>query len=142
MAVAVSGDRTTYIQALARLEEHRSPIPALVLSATGGSLLGRVRRLAGKPNGEFGSAAAGVWFSALAPLLVVVVLATGHVRAVGEADSSSQGESIAATDDDEGKGFCVGLQRALRRGSIAGRQVALCGGERRACVGRRQRYEA
>ena len=36
-----------------------------------------------KPNGEFGSAAAGVWFAALASLLIVVVLATGYVRALG-----------------------------------------------------------
>ena len=105
MAVAVGGDRTTYVQVLVRLEEHRSPVPASALGATGGSLLGRVRRLMGKPNGEFGSSAAAVWFAALPSLLVVVVLATGYVRALGEADSSSQEESIAATDDDEARDF-------------------------------------
>lgn len=89
MAVAISDDRTTYVQALARLEEHRSVAPASVLGATGGSLLGRVRRLMGEPSDDFSSAAAGVWFLTLAFLLVGVVLTTSYVRAWGQADNAS-----------------------------------------------------
>ena len=76
-------------------------VPASALAATGGAPLGRVRRLTGKPNGEFGSAAAGAWFLTLAFLLVGVLQTRSHVQAWGGADSSSQEESIAATDDDE-----------------------------------------
>ena len=57
IAVAVSKDRTSYVQALARLEQGRSVATVSVLGATGGSLLDRVRRLLGEPNREFGSAA-------------------------------------------------------------------------------------
>ena len=95
MAVAISDNRTTYVQALARLEEHRSPAPASVLGATGGSLLGRVRRLMGEPTGEFGSAAAGVWFLTLAFLLVGFVLTTSYVQACGQADNSSPEDPTA-----------------------------------------------
>jgi beta-lactamase regulating signal transducer with metallopeptidase domain len=90
MAVAISNNRTTYVQALARLEEHRSAAPASVLGATGGSLLGRVRRLMGEPSGEFGSAAAGVWFLTMAFLLVGVVLTASYVQAWSQADNSPQ----------------------------------------------------
>ena len=49
LAVAVSGDRAGYARALATLEELR-PAPAqMALAAGGGSLVRRIRRLAGKP---------------------------------------------------------------------------------------------
>ena len=99
MAVAASNDRTGYVQALACLEERRSAVPASVLGATGGSLLGRVRRLMGKPTNDLGSTAAGVGSLALAFLLAAVLLITSYVRARDEAESSSQRESLSATDD-------------------------------------------
>lgn len=98
MVVAVSEDRASYVQALACLEEHRSPVPAPALSARGGSLLVRIRRLMGEPTDEFGSAAAGVWLLTLALLLVGVLLTTSYVRAWSEANNSTQEASIAATD--------------------------------------------
>ncbi|MBL7043041.1 MAG: hypothetical protein ISR77_30695 [Pirellulaceae bacterium] len=63
--------------------------------------------MTGKPNGEFGSAAAGAWFLTLtlAFLLVGVLLTSRHVQACGGVDSSSQKESIAATDDEESSDF-------------------------------------
>jgi YVTN family beta-propeller protein len=100
MAVAVSNDRTSYARALACLEESRSVTTASVLSATGGSLLRRVRRLMGEPSGEFGSATAGIWFLTLAILFVAVLLTTSYVRAWSEADSLPQGELISATVDE------------------------------------------
>ena len=47
MAVAVCGDRVAYARALAFLEESRATAPANTLAATGGSLLERIRRIAG-----------------------------------------------------------------------------------------------
>ena len=63
VAVAISGDRVTYIRALAQMEEHRVAPPAL--SASGGSLLMRVRRLLDQPQSEFGYRKSSVWLTAL-----------------------------------------------------------------------------
>ncbi len=48
LAVAVCGDRMVYARALADLEELRFATPVFALGAGGGSLLERIRRLAGK----------------------------------------------------------------------------------------------
>ncbi len=47
LAVAVCGDRMVYARALAELEELRFAAPVFALGADGGSLLERIRRLAG-----------------------------------------------------------------------------------------------
>jgi beta-lactamase regulating signal transducer with metallopeptidase domain len=49
LAVAVCGDRLVYAHALANLEGLRAPASPLILAASGGSLVGRIRRLAGAP---------------------------------------------------------------------------------------------
>ena len=54
IAVAVSGNRAGYVEALTRLEEQRLASSVMALAATGGSLLGRVQRLLGQPHAEFG----------------------------------------------------------------------------------------
>ena len=106
MAVAVGGSRTVYVQALARLEEQRSATPAVVLAATGGALLTRVRRLLGKPANECG------YFNATACLagpatLSVVALVVGFAVATGgtapsEFDSGDgPGETIEIGDFSE-----------------------------------------
>ena len=50
LAVAVCGDRLGYARALATLEDLRRTTPHLALGADGGSLLRRIRRLAGVPE--------------------------------------------------------------------------------------------
>jgi TonB family protein len=50
LAVEACGDRLLYARALATLEESRQPLLAFGMSATGGSLLSRVRRLLGAPD--------------------------------------------------------------------------------------------
>ena len=50
LAVSLCGDPYTYARALADLEGLRAPSVPLVLAATGGSLLGRVRRLVIGPS--------------------------------------------------------------------------------------------
>jgi uncharacterized protein (TIGR03435 family) len=49
VALDVSGDALGYASALAELESRRAGEPALVLAATGGSLVERVRRVLGTP---------------------------------------------------------------------------------------------
>lgn len=51
LAVAVCGDRLVYARALADLEGLRTPSPRLAMASDGGSLLARIRRLAGVPAG-------------------------------------------------------------------------------------------
>jgi beta-lactamase regulating signal transducer with metallopeptidase domain len=51
LAVAVCGDRLLYARALADLEGLRAPSPRLAMASDGGSLLARIRRLAGVPAG-------------------------------------------------------------------------------------------
>ena len=51
LAVAVCGDRLVYARALADLEGLRAPSPRLAMASNGGSLLARIRRLAGVPSG-------------------------------------------------------------------------------------------
>lgn len=50
IAVAVCGDAVEYATALAELEEIRGQIPEAALAATGGDLLGRIRRLLGEQD--------------------------------------------------------------------------------------------
>jgi beta-lactamase regulating signal transducer with metallopeptidase domain/uncharacterized protein involved in exopolysaccharide biosynthesis len=50
LVVEVCGDRVVYAKALAALETSRSELPQLAFSATGGSLLNRIRRLLGASN--------------------------------------------------------------------------------------------
>jgi beta-lactamase regulating signal transducer with metallopeptidase domain len=52
LAVAVCGDRLVYARALADLEGLRVSPPRLAMAADGGSLVGRIRRLAGVPARE------------------------------------------------------------------------------------------
>ncbi|NQV32256.1 MAG: hypothetical protein HQ515_06150 [Phycisphaeraceae bacterium] len=78
MAVAVSGNRVQYVQALTRLEAQRSAGSVAVLAATGGSLLDRVRRLLGQPSAEFGYRSVTAWLSVLVAIVVVsLALAMG-----------------------------------------------------------------
>ncbi|MCF7731805.1 MAG: ankyrin repeat domain-containing protein [Akkermansiaceae bacterium] len=78
IAVAVSGNRECYVQALTRLEEQRAASSVAALAATGGSLLDRARRLLGQPCTEFGYRSAAAWLAGLAAVgSVSLALATG-----------------------------------------------------------------
>jgi beta-lactamase regulating signal transducer with metallopeptidase domain len=69
LAVSLCGDPVAYAAALAELEGLRSPTGGLVLAASGGSLLQRVRRLLGVPT-HAGRAPG--WLAAGAALLVLI----------------------------------------------------------------------
>lgn len=68
LTVLVCGDRMVYATALAMLEESRCAAGGLALAATGGSLLGRIRRLAGLPTQSDRS---GWWLAGTVALLLV-----------------------------------------------------------------------
>ena len=76
LAVAVCGDRLGYARALAALEELRMPMPRLALGADGGSLLRRIRRLAGVPE----KTPVGWIAGALALSFLLAVLAQGRAE--------------------------------------------------------------
>ena len=81
-AIALSGDRSNYIQALVLLEEQRSP--AVVLAANGGSLLLRVKRLLGQPQAESSCRTASAWLAGL--LTIAIVAAALAVNDVTEGE--------------------------------------------------------
>ena len=47
LAVDLSGDPIALVRALTKAEEHRAAVPRLALAATGGLLMGRIRRILG-----------------------------------------------------------------------------------------------
>jgi beta-lactamase regulating signal transducer with metallopeptidase domain/protocatechuate 3,4-dioxygenase beta subunit len=75
VAVQVCGDRVTYARALADLEEMRSAVPALGMAATGGPLVGRVRRLLGLPPQHDGDALTWLVVAALLTALSLALTA-------------------------------------------------------------------
>jgi beta-lactamase regulating signal transducer with metallopeptidase domain len=72
LALQIVGDREVYVRALASLEESRSLPMAITLAATGGSLLQRIKRIAGVgvPNRSNRR-----WLLMGGALLVVVLIA-------------------------------------------------------------------
>ncbi len=68
LAVAVCGDALQYARALARLEELRAP--QLAVAANGGTLLDRIRRIAGIRPDSSGPR----WTAALATLAIIAVI--------------------------------------------------------------------
>ena len=99
VAVAISGDRATYIRALAQLEEHRVAPPAL--SASGGSLLMRVRRLLGQPQSEFGYRKSSIWLTALILGVSVTVAAFAGSLSGGNLDNPDETFAELTTDQDD-----------------------------------------
>ena len=76
LAVSLCGDPYAYAQALADLEESRGAADRLVLAATGGSLLQRVRRLVGAPS----HAGRGPgWAAGIAAVLLITGVAAGAI---------------------------------------------------------------
>ena len=82
MAVAASGDVLTYARALAGLESARPAHAGMVMAASGGSLVNRIARLAGRPR------PAPRTFSGSATIMAAMIIAAttlGVIRAAGSA---------------------------------------------------------
>ena len=75
LAVSLCGDPYTYARALADLEERRGTCGHLVVAASGGSLLQRIRRLLGAPTSHAGRGPG--WLAGTAAVLVMGTLAAG-----------------------------------------------------------------
>lgn len=72
LAVAVCGDAIQYARALARLEELRADAPEVAMAANGGSLLARIRRIAGARAESIGLGSR--WTAAVAMLSIVALI--------------------------------------------------------------------
>ncbi len=88
--VAVRGNAHEYARALAALEEFRGPGQAPALAATGGNLMGRIRRLL-YPQGTNGS-----WTPVLTALILVVALSATLAAWQSNSKSGSLPPSAAA----------------------------------------------
>jgi protocatechuate 3,4-dioxygenase beta subunit len=75
VAVSVTGDRTAYVRALAAVAEMSGGARRLAPAATGGALLGRVRRLLGLPEAE--AARGPRWIAGALALALCVLAAAG-----------------------------------------------------------------
>ena len=91
LAVSLCGDPYTYARALADLEELRADSSRLVLAATGGSLLYRIRRLIGAPSH------AGRGPGWLAGTTAVVLIAGIAAGAMGKNALGAEAEEAAVT---------------------------------------------
>ena len=88
LAVSLCGDPVVYASALADLEDLRGPASRLVMAASGGVLLNRVRRLLTGPAPHAGRGPA--WLAATSVALLVLVILGGIVgRQTLSADSRS-----------------------------------------------------
>jgi uncharacterized protein (TIGR03435 family) len=89
IALACGADAFTYARALAQLEAGRRPALGFAMSATGGSLAGRIARLLGRPRVKETSAAPGVL------TLLALLVAVGYgMFAQSEARPAFQAASI------------------------------------------------
>jgi beta-lactamase regulating signal transducer with metallopeptidase domain len=82
IAVAVCGNAVEYAGALAELEQLRGRVPEPALAATGGELLGRIRRLLGQqPREDLASRSLGSIAAAGLVLMMIGVPATRSLKA-------------------------------------------------------------
>ncbi len=89
LAVAVCGNPIQYARALTRLEELRANAPTIVVAASGGSLLQRIRRIAAGRNE--GTAASSRWAAAAVMLAVLVIaVAVPSLPALAQRDKEKQ----------------------------------------------------
>jgi beta-lactamase regulating signal transducer with metallopeptidase domain len=95
LAAQSVGSRAVYGRALLALEELRGPSPVLSLGATGGSLVERIRRLAGVERDPELATGVGAVASLAAAVLSIVLLSGVGVRTVTHADDASPTEADA-----------------------------------------------
>jgi beta-lactamase regulating signal transducer with metallopeptidase domain len=89
LAVAVCGDAIQYARALARLEELRADAPEVAMAANGGSLLARIRRIAGARAESIGLGSR--WAAAVAMLsIVAIIVAIPSLPALAQREESAK----------------------------------------------------
>jgi uncharacterized protein (TIGR03435 family) len=81
IATSVCGDAITYAEALVELERWRTDTAALALTATGGPLLRRVRRILGLPSDDARRSSAVVTLAGIIAIIVCLAGANYYLRA-------------------------------------------------------------
>jgi hypothetical protein len=94
LAVAVCGNLTLYVRALAALEGLRQRPPALVLAASGGSLVSRIQRLLGREVRQ--RKAPSAWLGALAPaaLVLAAIVSVSPPQAIAQSGPKTKGQAV------------------------------------------------
>ncbi|MGD8500753.1 MAG: M56 family metallopeptidase, partial [Phycisphaerales bacterium] len=87
LAVSISGDRVRYARALTTMEEIRTGRSELAVAASGGNLLGRIRRLVGKDSAGNGLVS---WIPSVIAIMLIAAMAIPATLALtGQADEKS-----------------------------------------------------
>jgi beta-lactamase regulating signal transducer with metallopeptidase domain len=96
LAVAVCGNPIQYARALTRLEELRAPVSSMVVSANGGSLLERIRRIAaGRAEGSSSSPR---WAAAVVMLsMLILAVAVPSLPALAQREEKKAEKATPAT---------------------------------------------
>jgi beta-lactamase regulating signal transducer with metallopeptidase domain len=124
LAVSLCGDPFTYARALADLESLRGGTGQLVLAATGGSLLQRVRRLVGAPT-HAGRAPG--WLAAAIAIVVMAAIAMSAAQPDAFQSASNTGDRAGAVGiraDHADPAGQTGQDSATTRAAALQRQAA------------------
>jgi beta-lactamase regulating signal transducer with metallopeptidase domain len=126
LAVAVCGNAIQYARALTRLEELRADVMPVVVSSSGGSLIDRIRRIAGGRAESEGAPSR--WAAALAVLTIVAIaLASPSLPAFAQREKEvKKAEEPAKKDKEATTEVDV---RAARERSAEDRAEAMADGE-------------
>jgi beta-lactamase regulating signal transducer with metallopeptidase domain/uncharacterized protein involved in exopolysaccharide biosynthesis len=104
LAVKVCGSRVDYARALAAMEQLRVATPAFALAATGGTLLFRIRRLLGLPDGGQSSGRQAVGLTLLGTGLALVIAGVALIVVPARYEAAArlriEGESAPPNGDD------------------------------------------
>ncbi len=95
VALSVCGDAVSYAEALVELERWRTVRSPLAMAATGGTLMGRVRRLLGTPADDRPRASALV-IAAVVTLVICLAGASRYLVAAQHNDASSSQQGTAS----------------------------------------------
>jgi uncharacterized protein (TIGR03435 family) len=94
IATSICSDAITYAEALVELERWRTDTAALALTATGGALLVRVRRILGLPSDDATRSSAIVTLAGIIAIILCVAGANYYLRA-------AQDQPLAPIDPDD-----------------------------------------
>lgn len=103
-AIAVRGDARAYAMALTRVEALRATTPSLAMGSDGGSLLHRVRRLAGHPTEALPATrrpALAASLLVLSTFTALTLLTLGQEKTANAAFQSNEPEPVALAEADE-----------------------------------------
>ncbi len=95
LAAAACGGALGYARALTALEEMRGASPTLAVSASGGSLLQRIRRIVGLPQESSSAWSLGVIAAGLTVLMIALALVSGPSKAQAAPGETAKGKRVA-----------------------------------------------